>query len=153
MDRTLIKQGDEAACLSVFYFSKKSFQIFFWKGNSMIIVTNNPSVREYFKAGEVDFVDSDYKQVLLRVRDYVHKNHTLLTHPLSGSVKPNETPYKSIALEAGKTIDFASLELIENALAVYDKFQGNEETPQWTQRVKEDFMVIDFDLIKNALKK
>lgn len=119
----------------------------------MFIVTNNPLVKEYFKPEEVTFVDSGYREVLMTVRDYVHTNHILLTHPLSGSVKPNETPYKSIAVEIAENLDFSSLELIENALAVYDKFQGNEKTPLWTQRVKEDFMVIDFDLIKNALKK
>lgn len=119
----------------------------------MFIVTNNPSVRDYFKPEEIDFVDGGYKEVLLKVRDYVHTNHILLIHPLSGSIKPNETPYKSIAVDISEKLNFEALELIENALAVYEKFQGNEKTPMWTERVKEDFMVIDFDLIKNALKK
>lgn len=119
----------------------------------MFIVTNNPSVKNFFKSEEIQFIEQGYREVLLQVRDYIHQNHSLLTHPLSGSVKPNETPYKSIALEVSDQLDFASLELIENALAVFDKFQGNEKTPLWTDAVKEDFMVIDFDLIKNALKK
>lgn len=145
-------------CFSVFWIVPKVFRNeseikSFKKGIGMFIVTNNPLVKDYFKPEEVVFVDSGYKEVLLKVRDYIHTNHILLTHPLSGSVKPNETPYKSIAVRADEKLDFDSLELIENALAVYDKFQGNEKTPMWTERVKEDFMVIDFDLIKNALKK
>lgn len=157
MDRALIKQRTGLLVHLFFvYRARKCLPLIrhrFEKGILMFIVTNNPSVKDYFRDDEVHFVDKGYKDVLLKVRDYIHQNHILLTHPLSGSVKPNETPYKSIAVELSDKLDFESLELIENALMVYDKFQGNEQTPNWTQSIKEDFMVIDFDLIKNALRK
>ena len=44
-----------------------------------------------------------------------------------------------------------SLELIENAIEVYDRLQKDLKTPYWTDQILDDFMVIDLDLIKHAL--
>ena len=81
-----------------------------------VIVTNNPRVRdELGKEFEVDFADITYREVLCKVRDMIYEGHKLLTHPLSGSVKPNETPYKSILV--GKKIgkmDLQDASIIEN---------------------------------------
>ncbi len=89
--------------------------------------------------------------MLYMVRDKVQLNYHLLTHPLSGSIKPNETPYKSIAIKKERELDFLSLELISNAIEVYKKLQKDLKTPFWTESILEDFRVIDLDLIKNAL--
>lgn len=67
------------------------------------ILTNNPLVQE--KLGTdytVQYEEISYEDVLRKVRDYIHGGHELLTHPLSGSVKPNETPYKSVMLSRKK---------------------------------------------------
>lgn len=122
----------------------------------MKLITNNPMVRDYFEEipkVAVNFIDGNYKDVLGTVRDLVHENHIILTHPLSGSVKPNETPYKSVAVEPSDALDFQSLELIENAINTYSKLQKDKATPNWIPRVLDDFAVIDLDLIKNALRK
>lgn len=122
----------------------------------MDLITNNPMVRDYFEEiskVSVDFIDGSYKDVLEKVRDLVHENYEVLTHPLSGSVKPNETPYKSVAVEASDVLNIQSLELIENAINTYSKLQKDKETPNWIPRVLDDFAVIDLDLIKNALRK
>ncbi len=44
-----------------------------------------------------------------------------------------------------------SLELISNAVEVYERLQNDLKTPFWTESILDDFMVIDLDLIKNAL--
>ena len=118
-----------------------------------IIITNNQKVRDFFKKErmEVLYIDGDYKDVLYTVRDKVQLNYHLLTHPLSGSIKPNETPYKSIAIKKERELDLLSLELISNAIEVYKKLQKDLKTPFWTESILEDFRVIDLDLIKNAL--
>ncbi len=123
----------------------------------MILITNNPEVRDYF-SGEKDiditFIDKPgYMDVLLKARDLIHEGYVLLTHPLSGSVKPNETPYKSVALDRESLHEMDSLWLIENAVATYIKFEKNKGLPSWSPRIRADFMAIDFDLIKNALKR
>lgn len=122
----------------------------------MKLITNNPMVRDFFASDdtEVEFIESlGYMDVLTRVRDEIHLGADLLTHPLSGSVKPNETPFKSVAIGKNILHDVDSLEMIEQAIASYIKFEKNRQLPTWSQRVQEDFMVVDFDLIKNALKK
>lgn len=118
-----------------------------------IVVTNNPKVKEFCEqiGFELIYIDGGYRKVLEELRDKIHINYHLLTHPLSGSIKPNETPYKSVAISKEKTFDMFSLELITNALDVYDRLQKDLKTPLWSDRILDDFMVIDLDLIKNAL--
>ena len=61
------------------------------------IVTNNPLVKETLENEyHIEFVECSYEEILRKVRNYIYEGYELLTHPLSGSVKPNETPYKSI---------------------------------------------------------
>ena len=74
-----------------------------------IIVTNNKYVYEKYKDTIEIKYDEDftYLDVLEYVRDKIHKGHKLMTHPLSGSVKPNETPYKTIMISKDKnTMDY-----------------------------------------------
>lgn len=103
---------------------------------------------------EVKFIDAfGYMDVLIAARDMIHEGYDLITHPLSGSIKPNETPYKSVALKKGANLDSDSVDLIEQAILTYKKFEKDKVVPHWIDRVKADFMVVDFDLIKNALKR
>ena len=85
---------------------------------------------------------------LLEAQDYVHQGYKLISHPLAGSVKPNETPYKSIALDAEQgTLDFDSLKLIgESAIEVTDKLPKLNR--KWDEKVIEDFQLIDSSLLK-----
>ncbi|MDO5062647.1 MAG: GrdX family protein [Peptostreptococcaceae bacterium] len=118
-----------------------------------IVVTNNPKAKDFFEGLEypVIFIDGGYGAVLEELRKKVHLNYELLTHPLSGSIKPNETPFKSVAIHKGNSLDMLSLELISNAVEVYERLQNDLKTPLWTEAILDDFMVIDLDLIKNAL--
>jgi len=93
-----------------------------------ILVTNNP-MAETLSSGSlrIEYLDTDLPGVLTRVRDYIHKGHRLLTHPLSGSVKPNETLYKSIMIsgEQGKT-EPQSVVIIEESIQAAQKFPQKE---------------------------
>ena len=116
-----------------------------------IIVTNNPLVLE--KHGEthnVVYKDVSYEDVLREVRDRIHEGHSMLTHPLSGSVKPNETPYKSIMIsEERRGIDEESVLLIENAIHACKKFEFKSD--RYRQEVYEDFQLIDCTLIESGM--
>lgn len=63
-----------------------------------IIITNNPLVRDKYSDIEVEYYDISYQEVLQLVKNKIALGHKILTHPLSGSVKPKETPYKSIMI-------------------------------------------------------
>jgi hypothetical protein len=91
---------------------------------------------------------------MITARDLIHKGYRLLTHPLSGSIKPNQTPYKSIALEKrAEEVDFTSLQLIEDSISRTRSLLKDRATPDWPESCLEDFMLIDLDLISNALKR
>lgn len=122
----------------------------------MLLLTNN----EIFKQIEnelnsnklnLEYQDITYIEILEKARDLIHKGYKLLTHPLYGSVKPNETLYRSVVLEETEEFDIQSLLLIEEAIVTAEKFKKNKMTPNWTESVKDDFRVIDFDLIKKTI--
>ena len=122
----------------------------------MIIVTNNPDAAQDLQNDDVLWIGGSYRDVLIEARDLVHQGHALLTHPLMGSLKPNETPYRTIAVSSEKgPLDAESLLLIENAIETYDKFakvirpDRGSNTPE---RMLADFRMIDLSLIKSALQ-
>ena len=138
-----------------------------------IIITNNPLVRDKYSDKEVEYYDISYQDVLQLVKNKIALGHKILTHPLSGSVKPKETPYKSIMMSkntvganapnvganakpvganvyGARPIDLESLEIIEDAIATCEKFK--ERRDKWTPQVLEDFQLVDFTLIDSAIK-
>lgn len=132
-----------------------------------IIITNNPYVRDKYTDIDVEFYDVKYEEILQIVKNKIALGHKILTHPLSGSVKPKETPYKSIMISkdriganekpvganacGARPVDLESLEIIENAIATCAKF--NERSDKWTPQVLEDFQLVDFTLIDSAINK
>lgn len=120
----------------------------------MLIITNNPIIKDSITNREILFnKEMTYIQILKECRDLIHSGYELLSHPLYGSVKPNETPYRSIIMKKGNNLDIKSVTLIEDAIATATKFQGNKITPNWTERVLDDFRVIDFDIFSNTLQR
>lgn len=117
------------------------------------IITNNPLVPEKLaKAHDIAYHEISYEEILKKVRDRIHEGHRLLSHPLSGSVKPKETPYKSIIITKGKEMkpDLESLELIENAIEASEKFVFKADL--YGAQVYKDFQLIDWTLLKSALE-
>lgn len=116
-----------------------------------IIITNNPYVtKKYEEKYEINHMDISLEQVLVKAREMVHMGHKLLSHPLSGSVKPYETPYKSIMLSQKKDkLDMESLEIIEQSIAVCEKFKMPKRT--YPEKTLMDFQLIDFTLIDGAV--
>ncbi|GIM32316.1 MULTISPECIES: GrdX family protein [Paraclostridium] len=119
----------------------------------MLIITNNPMIQENVTDKKVIMLDTDYIGTLKECRDLVHKGYELLSHPLYGSVKPNETPYRTVIIKKGKSLDTNSLNLIEEAIETAEKFKNNKLTPMWTEKVLDDFRVIDFDIMRNTIQR
>ncbi|MCL2497797.1 MAG: GrdX family protein [Symbiobacteriaceae bacterium] len=119
--------------------------------SKLLIITNNSQVTPL--EGAIYF-NEDLEQILTRVRNLVHQNHILITHPLAGSVKPHITPYKSVAVSAtpGAQLDYPSLQIIENALQLTRQLKGNREPPSWSSEVLADFATIDFSLLQSGLE-
>ena len=117
-----------------------------------LIVTNNPMVRErYSQQYDLKYEETSFVGVLKQVRDLVHRGYRLLTHPLSGSIKPNETPYKSVLLEesTGK-IDEFSVRVIEEAVLTCDKF--SQKKYPYKKDVTRDIQFVDLTLFESGLE-
>lgn len=132
--------------------------------HNYIIVTNNKKVNDYYegkKNFELDYIPYEegigYVVVLEHARELIHKGgYKLETHPLSGSVKPNETPFKTIVLSETKSkdMDMDGLLIMEDAIATFTKFgKKQDEIYNWPERILEDFSEIDFSLIRGAIER
>ena len=122
------------------------------------IVTNNSLCRDkYQELIPVEFLEGKgYMDVLLAVRDYIQKGWRLETHPMTGSLKPNQTPYKSIMVSdlPREQEEFYSQEMtIENSILSCRKFLEIKQTPNWTEEIRKDFMIVDLSLIEGAIQK
>ena len=116
-----------------------------------MVITNNPLVRSRLAdTHEVIYLELSYEELLKVVRDRIYEGHRLLTHPLSGSVKPKETPYKSVLIsERKEKVDGESVRLIENAILVCQKFQ--DKSKYYKEEVYKDFQLVDWTLLESGL--
>jgi len=119
-------------------------------GGMNILVTNNPLVHaQYQEKIAVEYIDTDLAGVLIKVRDSIHKGHRLLTHPLMGSVKPNESPYKSVLItEAAENTDMQSVCIIEECILAAQKFVSKNIPEKYLN----DLQMVDLSLIRTALE-
>lgn len=119
-----------------------------------LILTNNPLVHECLEGRGYYTIrfepERSFREILVEARDLVYAGHELYTHPLAGSVKPNETPYKSVIVSVEPHgFDAQHAELMANAIAVFDKFKPIvRELPE---RVLRDFQLIDYTLLCGAI--
>lgn len=118
----------------------------------MLIITNNPVVVEKYQNFQLEIFETAM-EVLRKARDLIHLGYRLINHPLAGSVKPNETPYRSLVLSADEgSLDFSSLQYIETALRKYEEFLTAHPVPRWSKKVLADFQLIDLSLVTSGFK-
>ena len=115
-------------------------------------LTNNPLVREWGGTSDrihIIWQEGSLLEVLTEARDLIHLGWRLLNHPLASSIKPNQTPYKTLVLAKEAALDLQSLRAIEGArttAAALGSFTGG------SQRVLADLQYIDWDLSKDILQ-
>ena len=95
-------------------------------------------------------MERKFRDILVKVRDMVYNGYELFTHPMAGSVKPNETMYKSIVVGTDqKGTDIDHCKLMMNALITCDKFKPTGV--QYSDYHYKDFQLIDYTLLCGAL--
>lgn len=112
-----------------------------------MIVTNNPLV----KNPDV-FVDGDFRDVLLKVRDLVFEGYELETHPLFASIRMMFSPVRTVILKDephAPNENLASSNTITQAIELYDNTMGNRR-PDMVH--KDDYAMIDHELFLSALQ-
>jgi len=112
-----------------------------------IIITNNPAVAEKYSSS-TRFIEGSVKDIFTAIRDAVHKGAKIISHPLSGSIKPNESPYKSIAITTTTgPLDLKHLSIIEDAISTLARLPDRNR--MYDESVLDDFRIIDLDLISH----
>ena len=122
---------------------------------AIVLLTNNPLVMNKLGKEIIIIYDENmsYVGILKNARDKIHKGAVLLTHPLSGSIKPSETPFKSVLLkEGGKSLDGDSLQIIEDAIRIAERMVEQARVRTMTETILADFQLIDYDLIRHGLE-
>ncbi len=124
-----------------------------WKLEDTILVTNNDRVYEKYKDITNVILVESYEAVLIKVRDLVYDRHVLLTHPQASSLKPNQTPYRSVAVYPKRDEDNTKdIMLIEKCIETYRQWQDIAPTPtNYEERVANDFKTIDLSVVDNFM--
>lgn len=123
-----------------------------------LVITNNPGVKDCFSSlrlprHELVWVEGHTEDVLRRVRDLCHKNHRLITHPLTGSIKPNLTPYKTVVMEAdhSQAATPESVLLAETAWRKTVDLLRDRPRPPAAFSFLDDFAAVDLDFFRSYL--
>lgn len=121
-----------------------------------LLVTNNRLCRDkYDGRAKVDYLEGgSYLEVLIRVRDCVHKGMRIETHPMAGSIKPNQTPFRSVLLSDRKMDGDEMIEnelMIEDAVLMTRKFLEDRPVRKWDEQIVNDFRQVDLELISGAI--
>jgi len=118
------------------------------KDSRYVIITNNPAVASKYP-NESRYVEGSVNKIFLAARDAVHRGAKLISHPLSGSIKPNESPYKSVVVNtATGPLDFKSLGIIEDAISTLARLP--DKMRNYDESTLEDFRIIDLDLMNHV---
>ena len=124
-----------------------------WEIEKATLVTNNDRVYEKYKDEIKVILLNTYEEVLIKVRDMVYDRHLLLTHPQASSLKPNQTPYRSVAVyPKGNEDNMKDILLIEKCIQVYNEWQEIAPSPEeYEERVANDFKTIDLSVVDNII--
>lgn len=116
----------------------------------IIVVTNNPMVVEENKKLCLNLTEvASLPHVLVKARDYIHKNYKLVNHPLVTSIKPYENLYKTVVLKGSDRLDFESVGIIENAIIKAEQFK---RPARLNEQAMEDYQIIDLGVFLEAIK-
>lgn len=118
---------------------------------TFLIITNNPLVND-IKDAEVFFVAGEWRQVLYQAYGQVAVGRRLLAHPLTGSFKPGENPYRSIVLDCFKTsADLPALAILDRCMAMAEG-SGKIIKTEAMEALAGDFQKFDRYLLDGILQ-
>lgn len=113
-----------------------------------IIITNNELVKNTRE--NAVFVEGDYIDLLMKLRDYIHIGHKLISYPLGASIRMIYSPVKSVLISSDKgEFDENSLEILEGGIEKYKAIMGDRNIDY---KNKGDYEVIDRELLDSAIE-
>lgn len=121
-----------------------------------LLVTNNSLCYEKYKDRvKVDYLEGgSYLDVLVKTRDLAQKGNRIETHPMAGSIKPNQTPFRTVLLSDSRMEEEESIAnelMIEDAVLMTEKFLSDHPVRDWDESIVKDFGQVDLELISGAI--
>lgn len=118
----------------------------------LLIITNNPLVKNINDI-QLYMIEGDCKDVVAKVLSMVSEGHQLISHPLAGSVKPNQNPYKSILISQEKgQLDYQSVKILNSSLLKIEQILEEKILPDLASLYSDDLQLTDYDLLLSALQ-
>lgn len=119
--------------------------------NRFSLVTNNELV------GDLGYplikVEGSIEQVLQMVLEMTLQGHRLLSHPLSGSVKPAINPYKSVLISTElEKINYQEVEMVQTCLEKVMAMRKQRILVTWGTQVDADLKFLDCELMKSGIQ-
>lgn len=118
-------------------------------------MTNNPMLTKK-EFPELEYYQTDILGLFQLIETEIQSGNRLLSHPLTGSIRPDITPYKTVLLSSKKEeIDVFSLRLIREAIRYTKDLYKLRKTPLyqcWGKEAQKDFQMIDLSLIRQGLE-
>ncbi|SHH36860.1 hypothetical protein SAMN02745221_02210 [Thermosyntropha lipolytica DSM 11003] len=119
--------------------------------DEVLIITNNPMVKNIDKY-EICWVEGKVEDVYYQTLNWIAAGHKLLSHPLAGSIKPNQNPYRSIVVSKKQGLpDEGDLKIINYALEKVEAMVAEPTRPDLKVDYAEDFQLVDKELLLSAL--
>ncbi len=113
------------------------------------VFTNNPRLRH-----SPHYEATSSRQLLLSVRDRLHRGATLVNHPLYGNFRPHQQPFRSLVVEEtadSRAVDVESLSLIERALSIYGASGPIALPGELDPSIEADYAYVDGELVRESL--
>lgn len=112
------------------------------------IITNNPVVKNEFE--NVYFVNGDFQEVMVKVRDMVHQGYDLISHPLGASIRIAFSPFRSIIIgQRNNKINPIHVGIIENSII---SLKNLTEGRVADRKNDDDYSLVDRELLISTLQ-
>ena len=121
-----------------------------------VCISNNPSILIQVGPERCIYVDGGVYDVLLCVRDRIHRGSELLTHPLYGNFHPKKHPFRSAIVTDAREgiVSCDSLAMVESALSLCcEKKYEEVQAKHLDEKIAADFAMLDYELMKESLER
>ncbi len=127
-------------------------EVAYLQAEELLIITNNPLIKENYDV-EQCWVEGDCKEVIMQAYNLVALGHQLISHPLAGSIKPNQNPFRSILIaKVPGEVDVSALKLVGNCLRKAEEFMENKIQIDLKTAFKQDLQLVDQYLLLSAIE-
>ena len=124
-------------------------------GHPFRCITNNPMLIDRGFT-DLEYYETDVLELFRVVFQKVNCGYRLLTHPLTGSIRPDITPYKTVLMSGtAGTIDMESVTLIGKAIRYAEDLYRLRDIPvykKWERQPGKTFSSLIYPSLTRALE-